>query len=763
MDRLTYSNNAAGFGFHERGQEFPEFDRLDPGGYGLSQRTPTHAWESCYEEIRRAIPPQGRATAAFRRRGTHASQPNRFHDTTSLPGAYDQLVDGFDDSGTDILGASDSILGGCDTYTWDTERDLATTIFDWGTSASPIYVSAYAWDDLYQTDSGASTLTTNGHIYATDTIGYAEDTGDTATDSESSWSLGNGWGAVGQAYDDYIDTDNDTQTISDTATTSMDSFDLIDTHTVSGDYSTSEGSGGTIIAWGDTGVDSATMNAQGQDGQEGDSYTFADTESSVDDFTLVKIYPGEWDGTLTEDQSLSLGSQGTNWQESSGGSSFTYDQSSTSTDAIDDYGDTTGTEVAGDVTYVTTTPFAMSVSLSSTGVYAYGGMPETVTTEGTTSNDTTTGTNPSGVNFTETHYAGQGDTAGSGAAADVGSSKEYSAEHLGTSPNGLDSSAALLSGLGGMAVHALSFAGPDVKATINPTSTGLWLEESYQSSGSPTEWQSHPSGLGYRRSSPGVSGGGHSGGGSGSGGGGTGPAMAGNSPVMDSGTSDGSDADELTRLQSFDTGGNENANTTQAAPTSRAQQVTNNAPSAAGGNGGGAIYAGFDPFDPGSDPSLPGGRPLSPLLRNQQLGEWATGMNDTFGWLLGEYPTPYPGDAGGFGAGQGNGGNTAASPGAGGGYGPGYGLNKGNSSPYGQGGPQQSGPPAPTPSTPPAPGNNAPPAPQPSQPTTPPNGSSPTPQPSPFDRDQRIVGAHTLNLLYSNVVITVYEPHASDP
>ncbi|MGP0069728.1 MAG: hypothetical protein ACLQGP_39770 [Isosphaeraceae bacterium] len=62
------------------------------------------------------------------------------------------------------------------------------------------------------------TLSTYGHVYATDTdtIGYAEDTGDTATDSASSWTIDGGWAAEGSDYDDDIDTDNDTQTISDT-------------------------------------------------------------------------------------------------------------------------------------------------------------------------------------------------------------------------------------------------------------------------------------------------------------------------------------------------------------------------------------------------------------------------------------------------------------------------------------------------------------------------------------------------------------------
>ena len=89
---------------------------------------------------------------------------------------YDQISQDFADNGTDILGASDSIVAGSDTYTMDTDRNLATTIIDNGTSSSPYYINAYGWDDLGQHDQGASTLTTNGHVYATDTLTYGEGT-----------------------------------------------------------------------------------------------------------------------------------------------------------------------------------------------------------------------------------------------------------------------------------------------------------------------------------------------------------------------------------------------------------------------------------------------------------------------------------------------------------------------------------------------------------------------------------------------------------
>ncbi len=104
----------------------------------------------------------------------------------------------------------------------------------------------------------------------------------------------------------------------------------------------------------------------------------------------------------------------------------------------------------------------------------------------------------------------------------------------------------------------------------NPTGTSMWLEESNQSGQTPTNWVSHPSGIGYRRGSPGIT---TSSGGGGSGSSSTGPPIAGNAPTMDSGTSDGGAGQELGRLGNFTAGGNENSTATQPGPTSRAGQV----------------------------------------------------------------------------------------------------------------------------------------------------------------------------------------------
>ncbi len=161
-----------------------------------------------------------------------------------------------------------------------------------------------------------------------------------------------------------------------------------------------------------------------------------------------------------------------------------------------------------------------------------------------------------------------------------GSAPANRAEHLGTTPNNLERSGGLASGLGGFAVHSLLFAGPEVMAEVSSGGNSLVLQEVYSSS-SPTNWVSHPTGIGYRRPAPANGGL---------------PANSGNAPITDSGTTDGSNDQELARLTNFDTGGNENPTATQTAPTSRAEQqggvatATGTGPPGEGPDGGDGGY-----------------------------------------------------------------------------------------------------------------------------------------------------------------------------
>jgi hypothetical protein len=152
----------------------------------------------------------------------------------------------------------------------------------------------------------------------------------------------------------------------------------------------------------------------------------------------------------------------------------------------------------------------------------------------------------------------------------IGGSTAGSAEHLGTSPGSLDTGSGLMSALGGMGVHAMSFEGSDILPTANPAGTSMWLEESNQYGQTPTNWVSHPSGIGYRRSSPGITTWSGSGSGSTSS---TGAAIPGDPVTMDTGMSDGGNQDEINRLNNFITGGNENPTAMQQGPIGRAEQT----------------------------------------------------------------------------------------------------------------------------------------------------------------------------------------------
>jgi hypothetical protein len=87
---------------------------------------------------------------------------------------YDTVSDTFGDVGNDVLGPSDSILGGCDTYSEGANRFMYSSVID--DVASPSASEVYAWgEDQYDlADTGSSTLTTNGHVYGDDSYNYQD-------------------------------------------------------------------------------------------------------------------------------------------------------------------------------------------------------------------------------------------------------------------------------------------------------------------------------------------------------------------------------------------------------------------------------------------------------------------------------------------------------------------------------------------------------------------------------------------------------------
>ena len=119
----------------------------------------------------------------------------------------------------------------------------------------------------------------------------------------------------------------------------------------------------------------------------------------------------------------------------------------------------------------------------------------------------------------------------------MGSSPTASAEHLGTSPNSLDTSSGLLSALGGADVHAMSFAGSEIMPAENAGGHGRcrWRSRSSRA-------RSRRTGCRIRRGS--ATGGTRRGSRRGPAAAArstssTGTPFAGNAPTMDSGMSDG--------------------------------------------------------------------------------------------------------------------------------------------------------------------------------------------------------------------------------
>jgi hypothetical protein len=82
----------------------------------------------------------------------------------------DYNYDDFSDQGTDILGASDSILGGSDTFTWGAARDLDSTVIDYGDTATTSFDSFTVSDNHYVSGS-ISTSNTTG---TTTTVTYQD-------------------------------------------------------------------------------------------------------------------------------------------------------------------------------------------------------------------------------------------------------------------------------------------------------------------------------------------------------------------------------------------------------------------------------------------------------------------------------------------------------------------------------------------------------------------------------------------------------------
>ena len=421
---------------------------------------------------------------------------------------------------------------------------------DYGTSVSPYLATGYGSDSYSSNDTGTSTLTTDGHLLATDTFTYGEGSSNVAYDSITFANGATVSDDVASASDNYSNTDSGAITRSDSTTTSYDHFTLGDTHWTSGSFATVINDASHSESFNDASTDCDIMSASGEKNTAGDSYSFTNSETSYDVFFLSDDVYGQWSGTYNESgdsthsmvgstapsgyqYTLSSDYHSTN---SDGGQRYFFTGSGTHTEAFADSGSGSGT-----YEYVITGPSETTETLENT-----------VTSSGSSS-----GSDPSPP--PELNEAGTGVTIGGLAASNVGTYPNEGAMHQGTTPGNLDTSQGLASAVGGELMHPIGFEGAEIQPT--DSGSGILLDEPESPHGSSTPWQSHPSTVGYSR--PWGDGNTVNGGTS---------NANGTSPGQDSGTSNGSTQDETARLSNFNGGAAQNATSTQAAPTARAQQ-----------------------------------------------------------------------------------------------------------------------------------------------------------------------------------------------
>src|ERR1700678_4391536 len=125
--------------------------------------------------------------------------------------------------------------------------------------------------------------------------------------------------------------------------------------------------------------------------------------------------------------------------------------------------------------------------------------------------------------------------------------------------------------MGGQDMHPLQFTGAEVQPALS--GSAIVLEQGGGGSGI---WTSHPSAIGYRRQGY-VTGGSHGGSGSMT------VTIAAVAPEFDSGMNQGTDQDEMERLDNFGQGAEENPTVAQSQPVSRAQEQVSGTSSGAGG------------------------------------------------------------------------------------------------------------------------------------------------------------------------------------
>ena len=419
--------------------------------------------------------------------------------------------------------------------------------------------------------------------------------------------------------------------------TSDDAFVMLDTHSVFGGDVGSSVSGTWSEGWTDNGTDVDVSSANGTSSPTAIALTFSNSDSSGDVGSSNESAVGEYTHNGGNNNSAINFTAGTYVSNAEGSDYNTY-----SSTTFDDSNWITGTEYWMGVSY----PVNVGNGTSETLVTTVTGPPPVTTTltdvSGTYSSHTYGPYGSTGL----VPPTGTAVTAGFGTAIQLGY-YEGGGVHNGSDNRGFDGGSGLASALGGQDVHGLEFTGAEEQAIAYNGTIGMDdFDGTYNSEdGAPLAWQTHPSTVGYVRGNQG-----------------SGSSAGTQGAAMDSGTRDGTPADELARLSN--SGTEENPTSAQPAPTPRAEQAagtpaasgasaaaanpgnvgnSNGANAAAGG--GGAMASGMGGGGSGSGDMLqdimspnngawgnrPWGPGINPFTGNGTYNPFASGGSDANG------------------------------------------------------------------------------------------------------------------------------------
>ncbi len=369
---------------------------------------------------------------------------------------------------------------------------------------------------------------------------------------------------------------------------------MSDTHFISGSFYYSSISGPLVLTAQDTQWDSDSFSAQGTQSSQGENFSFVSIESQYGSEVMSANDAGQYNILATTTACQLVMSYGSEWIAGTS-QSYSWNETTTAANMLTDSGSSTTYYQGGTHSQSETivTPFSYSGCGSWTYGYVVTGPPLDRVTEPPWYSGSSSGSTPPGIplalDLSVNFSSGLGYV--EAVAANAGGTPPNTALHLGTSPGGLNTSAGLVSALGGIAAHPMQFTGGEMGAELSSGSSALVIEESFLSGETPTLWVSHPSGIGYRRPSPGFSGSG------------SGSPTPGNVPTMDGGTDDGSQGEEVIRLANYMSGSTENPNANQSAPTPVAEQRTTGSANPTGSNNEPASSGSQGPANP---PPAPG-------------------------------------------------------------------------------------------------------------------------------------------------------------